>query len=589
MKLKLIFLTLFISTIQLTFAQVKFEAKVTKKKLGINEVLRVDFEMNKDGDDFTPPSFSGFKVSGPEQSIRSIWDNGKKSYSKTFSYFLQPTRKGNFTIKQATIKIDGKIYKTSLIKVTVTKAVAKSNGANGDFSIDDNVHLVTEVSKSNPYLNEAITVIYKLYVGRGLNISDLNVVDNPKYSDFWSQDIDVKRLVGESGTYKGEAYTYVVFHKTVLYPQKTGKLEIEPLALGFKVGVPTNRRDRFTGRRVFNQVDKMLVSSKRVINVKSLPLEGKPDDFSGAVGSFNFKVSTNKTNLDATESLDAKVLVSGGGNLKLFDLPKLNIPDGMEEYEPQHNERVRTNLTGMRGDISDTYTLVPQHKGNYSIPSVSFSYFDLKTKTYKTIESDEITIHVEKDPAVPYNDTSNVASQEGVSKKRVTQIGNQFRFLKSSADLQPIQKKYFFKSTIYWMSLVTPLLAIPLFLFFGKKRQQRLDDVSANRVRKADKLARKHLSEAKKNLGSQKEFYIAMERALHNYLKAKLNIQTSDMSKDRIQRLLKGREVEETVTIEFIALLESCEFARYTPSSTSAMQQDYDKASRVIATIDKQL
>ena len=132
-------------------------------------------------------------------------------------------------------------------------------------------------------------------------------------------------------------------------------------------------------------------------------------------------------------------------------------------------------------------------------------------------------------------------------------------------------------------------MAIPLFLFFGKKRQERLSDVRGNRVRKADKLARKYLSEAKKNLGNQKEFYIAMERALHNYLKAKLHIQTSDMSKDRIQRLLKERDVEDAVNIEFIALLESCEFARYTPSSTSAMQQDYDKASRVIATMDKQL
>jgi len=128
-----------------------------------------------------------------------------------------------------------------------------------------------------------------------------------------------------------------------------------------------------------------------------------------------------------------------------------------------------------------------------------------------------------------------------------------------------------------------------LFLFFGKKRKERLNDVSGNRLRKADKLARKYLSEAKKNLGNQKEFYIAMERALHNYLKAKLNIQTSDMSKDRIQQLLKERGVEDIVAKEFISLLESCEFARYTPSSTTAMQQDYDKASRTITTIDKQL
>jgi len=241
----------------------------------------------------------------------------------------------------------------------------------------------------------------------------------------------------------------------------------------------------------------------------------------------------------------------------------------------------------MAGTISDSYTLVPQFKGTYPIPPISFSYFDLKTKTYKTITSDDIVINVKNGPDSGTIVTNSESS--GTNKKLVTQTGSQFRFLKLDANLQPQERTYFFKSLGYWIALTTPLLAIPLFLFFGKKREERLSDVSGNRVRKADKLARKYLSEAKKNLGNQKEFYIAMERALHNYLKAKLNIQTSEMSKDRIQRLLKERAVEDTTSIEFIALLESCEFARYTPSSTTAMQQDYDKASRVISAIDKQL
>ncbi|MEW7279655.1 BatD family protein [Aquimarina sp. 2201CG1-2-11] len=588
MKLKLIFLTLFLATVQLAMAQVKFEAKVSKKKLGVNERLRVDFEMNQDGDNFRPPAFSGFTVvGGPNQSISNSWINGKRSYSKKFSYFLEPTRRGKFTIKQAVIEIDGQTYKTLPVTVQVTSAVDKpKDGNNTDFVASENLHLVAEVSKSNPYLNEAITVVYKLYVSTRISVSNWRELDNPKYSDFWSQAIDMKQLKIENGEYKGEPYRYVVLRKTVLYPQKTGKLNIEPLSLTVSVDVPTNRRDIFGGR-LYSTVNKAVAAGNRTINVKPLPLEGKPDDFSGAVGSFDFKVATSKTALDATESLDAKVIVSGNGNLKLFDLPKLNVPNGLEQYEPQHNERVRTNLTGMGGNISDTYTLVPQYKGKYPIPPISFSYFDLKTETYKRISSSEIVINVKNGP--DNNGSPTTSQSNGTNKKLVTQTGSQFRFLKSKADLQPIAKKHFFKSSGYWISLTAPLLAIPLFLFFGKKRQERLSDVRGNRVRKADKLARKYLSEAKKNLGNQKEFYIAMERALHNYLKAKLHIQTSDMSKDRIQRLLKERDVEDAVTIEFIALLESCEFARYTPSSTSAMQQDYDKASRVIATMDKQL
>ncbi len=588
MKLKLIFLTVALAISQLTLAQVKFEAKVSKKKLGVNERLRVDFEMNKDGDNFTPPSFSGFTViGGPNQSISNSWINGKRSYSKTFSYFLEPTKRGRFTIKQATIEIDGQTYKTLPVTVEVTGAVDKpKDGNDTDFVASENLHLVAEVSKGDPYLNEAITVVYKLYVSPRISVSNWRELDSPKYSDFWSQAIDMKQLKIENGTYNGEPYRFVVLRKTVLYPQKTGKLNIEPLTLTVSVDVPTKRRDIFGGR-LYTTVKKTVAAGNRTINVKSLPQQGKPVDFSGAVGSFDFKVTTNKTNLDATESLDAKVLVSGNGNLKLFDLPKLNVPSGLEQYEPEHSERVRTNLTGMAGNISDSYTLVPQYKGKYPIPSISFTYFDLQTESYKRITSDEIVINVKTGP--DGGDAIVTTEATGTGKRLVTQTGNQFRFLKLNADLKPITKEHFFKSTAFWVSLTAPLLAIPLFLFFGKRREERLSDISGNRVRKADKLARKYLSEAKKNLGNQKEFYIAMERALHNYLKAKLHIQTSDMSKDRIQRLLKERGVDDAVAIEFIALLESCEFARYTPSSTTAMQQDYDKASRVIAAIDKQL
>ncbi len=589
MRLKLIFLTLFLAITSSGIAQVKFEAKLSKRKLGVNERLRVDFEMNQDGDNFTPPNFRGFTVvGGPNQSISNSWINGKRSYSKTFSYFLSPTKKGTFSIGQATIEIDGQVYKTLPTKVQVTTAVQKpKDGNNADYVASENLHLIAEVSKNNPYLNEAITVVYKLYISPRIQVSNLKQLDNPKYSDFWSQSIKIGQLKVERGEYKGEPYNFVVCGKTVLYPQKTGDLEIEPLALSIDVDVPTNRRDIFGGR-LYSTVSKTVAAGSRKINVKPLPVQGKPDNFTGAVGSFDFRITPSRKELDATESLEAKIVISGNGNLKLFDIPKLTVPNGLEQYEPEHKERVRTNLTGMSGNISETYTLVPQYKGTYPIPPVSFSYFDLKTETYKSITSDEIVINVKNGPDGG-TITNNTSTSTTSTKKAVTQRGNQFRFLKSNANLEPIDKKYFFKSTGYWIALTAPLLAIPIFLFFGKKREERLSDVRGNRIRKADKLARKYLSEAKKNLGDQQEFYIAMERALHNYLKAKLNIQTSDMSKDRIQRLLNEREVETQTTIEFIALLESCEFARYTPSSISAMKQDYDKASRVIASIDKQL
>ncbi|MFL1894369.1 BatD family protein [Aquimarina sp. 2-A2] len=588
MKLKLMLWVLFtLSAVTFSTAQVKFEAKVSKKKLGVNERLRVDFEMNQDGDNFTPPDFSGFSVvGGPNQSISNSWINGKRSYAKTFSYFLAPTQRGKFTIAQAQIQIDGETYKTLPVRVEVTAAVDKpKDGNNSDYIASENLHLVAEVSKANPYLNEAITVVYKLYVSPRISVSNWNELDSPKYSDFWSQAIDMKQLKVENGTYEGEPYRYVVLRKTVLYPQKTGKLNIEPLTLSIAVDVPTNRRDIFGGR-LYSTVNKTVAAGNRTINVKPLPENGKPEGFTGAVGDFDFKVNASRTELDASESLEVKVEVSGEGNLKLFDLPNLTVPSGLEQYEPEHSERVRTNLGGMEGTVTDTYTLVPQFKGKYPIPALRFSYFDVSSNSYKTITSQEVVLNVRKGPDGQRIVTS---SDDTVQKQVVTQSGRQFKFIKLKTTLKEINSEPFFGSALYWTALITPLLAIPLFLFFGKKQEARKNDVVGSRVRRADKLARKYLSEAKKNLGEPKSFYIAMERALHNYLKAKLQIQTSDMSKDRIQRLLRERQVDDALVIEFVALLESCEFARYTPLSSTAMQQDYEKASRVIAAMDKQL
>lgn len=574
-------------TFSFGFAQdaIKFEAKVSKKKLGVNERLRVDFEMNKDGDNFNPPSFDGFRVvGGPNQSVSNSWYNGKRSFSKTYSYFLSPKKIGKFTIKQATIEINGQTYKTTPVTVNVTKSIDKPGGSsNPEYVASENIHLVAEVSKSNPYLNEAITVVYKLYVAPNTGVSNWREIDNPKYSDFWSQNIEVKGLKVQNGKYKGEDYRYVILRKAVLYPQKTGKLSIEPLSLDITVDVPTNRRDIFGGR-LMKSVHQKVTAGSRTINVKPLPENGKPADFNGAVGDFDFKVSTSKAALNATESLQAKVEVNGRGNLKLFELPKLTVPSSLEVYEPEHQENVRTNLAGMQGRIQDSYTIVPQYKGKYPLPPISFSYFDLKTESYKTITSDEIVIDVIGGP-------SNTEAQSNVVAKQdvVTSDDDPFAFIKTKTSLVSTTPHHFFKSGLFWSSLLVPLLAIPLAMIYRRRLEERNADVVGNRIRKADRLAKKYLSEAKQNLGQKEHFYEALHRALHNYLKAKLNIETSEFSKDRIVSLLSKRQVADTTIENFTSLLQSCELARYTPSTNVAMQQDYDKASQTISEIDKQI
>ena len=280
-------------------AQVSFQAKVSKNRLGLNERLRVTFEMNQNGDNFNPPSFNGFTVvGGPNQSVSNSWVNGVRSFSKSYTYFLTPTRKGKITIAQATIEIDGEVYKTTPIQVEVTQAVNNPNSpqARANAIADENLHLVAEISKRDPYLNEAITVIYKLYFSSEISVSNVNEVEMPKYSDFWSHLIPIPKLEIKRGQYKGQPYNYVTWRKTVLYPQKTGKLVIDPLTLNVSVDVPTNRRD-FFGNRVYQKTPKIITAGKRTLEVRPLPQAGRPADFDGAVGDFDLNVKFNKTAL----------------------------------------------------------------------------------------------------------------------------------------------------------------------------------------------------------------------------------------------------------------------------------------------------
>ena len=564
---------------------VTFELELSKERLGVNERLRADFTMNRDGDNFAPPDFEGFRIlMGPSQAISSSWINGVRTYSKTYSYTLQPLAKGKFTIGQASIVIGGQTYKTIPREVTITEAVDQPNGTpSADRIADENLHLVAEVSKSNPYMNEPISVVYKLYVSPSIVVSNFRPMDNPTYNNFWSHDIPLTRYNIEEGLYEGKPYRYVILKRVVLYPQKSGALEIEPLALDVSLEVPTDKRD-FFGSPIYTKTNKVVSAGKRTIQVKPLPQAGRPDDFSGAVGDFRFSVTTTKDALNASESLQAKVTVEGKGNLKLFQLPKLTLPSSLEVYEPEFKENVRTNLAGTQGSVSEEYTIVPGFQGKYPIPSISFSFFNPETESYQRVSSDEITINVLEGPR-PTTATIPAAKTE----KSTVVGGDQFYFIKLTPHLLPKRWNPFFGSTAHLVWLIAPMLLIPVFILFRRRQDARERDVEGARVKKANRLARKFLSTAKKALGNKEEFYVALEKALHNYLKAKLKIETSEFAKDKIRTLLTDRNVDPEGAEGFIGLLENCEMARYSPFSQVQMEQDYQKASEVITALDKTL
>ena len=586
MRNKIIF-TLFLSFCVNSFSQdqsVSFLAEVSKNTLGVNENLRIDFKMNKDGDNFQAPNFEGFRVvGGPNQSVSNSWINGKRTFSKVYSYYITPLKTGSLTIGQAIIEIDNKIYKTIPLKVKVSDSVISNKNPNdASYVVNENLHLVAEVSNSNPYLNQGFSVVYKLYFSPQINVTNVGEIDSPEFNDFWSHNIKIPRLQIERGTFKGDSYNYVIWKKIVLYPQKSGKLNILPMSLDVSVDVPTNKRD-FFGNRIYTQIPKTVTAGEREIKVMDLPNDA-PENFSGAVGVFDIELTSTKTELNASESLQATLKVNGEGNLKLFSIPDLETPNSLEKYDPEYKENVKTSTKGMYGNISDTYTLVPQFKGKYPINPVEFVYFNPETKSYKSIFSKEIIINVLEGPSSFNQNNLTVSPSNNIPISK-----GQFKFLKTKSNLISLESKDFIYSTNFYLLIFIPIGIIIVILLFFKSKKTLSSDINGFKSRRANKLAKKYLSEAKINLLKKDVFYISLEKALHNFLKSKLSIETSDYTKEKIIILMREKNIQNESINSFIKLIENCEYARYTPSTNVAISNDYENAVKVISEIDKQI
>ena len=578
-------------------AQVKFEAQTDRDTYGLNERIPLVFSINNEGDNFVAPKFTGFKADGPfinkgnQTSITIV--NGRMTQKREIStqviYYLTPTKKGTFTIGSASIEYNGTVYKSQPIKIKITDPIQMPSypGQNPrqqqqqNYNFGEGIHLVGELSTKNPYVNEPVTVIYKLYFPYNSSVSHFRNFQAPKYEELWSQYIDIKQLRAEKGKFNGKDYSMVVLRKVILYPLEAGAKKIEPFKIDIDAEVPTGRRD-FFGQYEMTAIEKSLSTGMQTINVKPLPENGKPEGFTGAVGKFDFVVKPSKTSLKAGESLDLEVSVSGKGNLKLFTLPKPVVPSALEMYDPAHTENVQTLVTGMTGKISDKYTIIPQFKGKYTIKPMEFSYYDLASKSYKTITSKEITIDVAEGDATFVANTPS-ANKQAIQKKEV------FQYNKLKTEFVSTAQEDFLGSGLFYSLLFAPLLLIPIVMIARKQKEAKDADVVGNRVRNNNRLVKKYLSEAKKQMGDKVPFYMAMEKALHNFLKAKLHIETVEMSKENIIELLQQRNASETSINQFMELMNDCEFARYAPATDIAMTNDFERAVERISELEKQL
>jgi len=618
MRKLIIFLVFFI--MQFGFAQVKFTVTV-KPKVAQNERFQLIFTFDADAKQLKIPNLNAFRVLGNSEQKSGSWSNGVTSYKKSIIIILAPKKQGTFTISPASIMCDGKQYFTKPIKITVGKPV-KSNAqrrpqqqqgydpfANDPFFQDpfammrqmqerqrqamkppkeltkeekaillkqakDEIFVTALVSKTDLYLNEAVTVSYRLYVS-DTGVNDYGIDKLPEFDGFWSQDIKGPQRV-QTTEIDGKQYRYVTLKKVLLFPQKTGELTIEPIAIQMVIEVPY-QRDRY-GRVRVKQEKIIKKTPKKILHVKPLPETGKPIDFSGAVGSFNFVSRLNKNQIKTGESAELFLRVQGTGNLKLFSLPEIKLSSELEVYEPEHQEKMRATTSGLQGFVSEKYVLVPEYGGKFPIQNLSFSYFDPKQEKYirKNVANTVLNVLGAKKETVPVVKTTNTQN---------TIIT--FHPIKKGFSSAPKTTKLFFKTKLYWILLLVPFGIIPVLLLFKQRRDAYLNDVEGLKTRKASRLVKKYLSEARKNKNNKEAFYEALEKAYHNFLKAKLKIETSDFSQEKIKELLAKKNVNEDLISQFINSLKSCDMARYSPFTSTDIANEYDNAASIITQLNK--
>lgn len=558
-------------------AQVKFDATVSKNKLGLNERLRVDFVMNQNGDNFSPPDFENFQIiGGPNQSISTKYVNGERSFSKTYSYFLQPLRKGSLRIKQASIEIDGEEYKSLPIEVIITDSVDQPSDSVTQYYNDEDIELRALISKTSPYVNEPITIVYKLYYKAPIRVSNAQETETPKYKDFWNQDIKIPQLKIQSEIYKGQNYNVVEWKKVVLYPQKSGLLEISPLSINLMLDVPTDKRD-FFGNIIIDQTSQFISTGTRRINVKQLPLNNMPSSFTGAVGEFEFDVILDKSSLRATESFQAELKVKGRGNLKLFDLPDLLVPGSMELFEPQREESINTNLSGMNGSVTKLFTVIPRFQGSFPIEQVEFSYFDPKLEKYKILKSPRLTIDVYDGPTI---------SNPSVNNTNTISPNDSFRFIKINTKLMKINNDEFFESEIFYILISSPFAMVIAFVMltaYKRKRKSSFTETQRVQNKEIDKM----INTAKESLNDKNVFYDLIEKAVYKTLLLKFSLNIDNLNKEKIKSTLRVKGIDEKNISKIIQLIENCENAKYSRSSNSIMNNDLNTAKEIINLIQK--
>lgn len=580
--------------------QVTFRGKAPQAVV-LNDKFQLAYTINTEAEDIRLPQMDAFNIlMGPsisrQYSISNINGKVNRETTYTYTYILKATKLGKFTIPPATISVKGNRIESNSLTIEVIKdnTPAKSSkgttptAATGNLSSKE-LFITNTVSKSSVYKGEPLVLTTKIYTQ--VNLDGISDKKDPKLPEFLIQELDNGNINWTVQNINGKTYNVGTFEKKLLFPQRTGKITIGPTEIEFTV-------KKRVARRTHSIFDDFFESNYRIVKqrVKTKPItitvkphKGiPPEGYTGGVGHLSMKVTTSKTKVKTNESITLKVVISGTGNHKLVNAPKIKFPADFDVFDPTVSNKFVNTTAGMKGTKTFEYLAIPRHAGTYVIPSIKFAYFDPTAGKYKTVSSGPINIEVEKGEGD--QQTGTVVSAN--NKERVKFIGKDIRFIKTGKTKLKPAGTFLFGSLTYWASLIIPLLLFIIIYMVNRKKLKERSNMQLLRTKKANKVAARRLKQSAKYLkeGKKEEFYEEVLRALWGYISDKLSIPVSELNRDNIRSILEKSNVNNEVIDSFIEILDTCEFARYAPATESGeMDKLYKTTMDTISKIENQI
>lgn len=591
--ISIVILTLF-SAVTI-YAQTQFTTDAPAQVIA-GQRFRVVYTLtNGDGENIQVPEFTGLDVLyGPARSQSSQISiiNGKTSSTKeeSYTYTVVASKEGKYTIPSATITSKGKQYTSNQLTITVlpqdenlsSQGSSSQTTSRQVASNDDKTFARLVLSKTSVFEQEPILATIKIYT-KAANIRSLDNAVFPSFEGFVVQDIPIQNPQIELEHYNGTNYQVVAIKQALLYPQRAGKITIDKGEFAVTVQVVRPMRGFFGMMQGYEDIEKSISTQSVNVNVKSLP-SGKPSSFANAVGSFTIKSSLNNKMPKANEAITYKLQISGKGNLKYIKDPEITFPADFEVYDPKTDVDLKTTTSGVSGTRTIEYTIIPRSAGDFEIPAVEFSYFDLTSKSYKTISTQSYDLKVAR------GDNSQQGTMvDFTNKEDLKVLAKDIRYIKNGDFKLFKEATAIYGSLSYWIWYIVPTLIFILYIIVNRKQTQLNSNTQLLKTRKANKIATKRLKMASKYLKTYNKdmFYAEVLKAMWGYISDKLTIPISELSRENVSQELRTYGASEELVSRIINILDLCEFAQYAPSQgNDVMDRDYQEAIRVIGEME---